>query len=41
MDAEVRKKMGIGCIAPAPVPEIPVEGPAEAKEAVAVKVRKG
>jgi recombination protein RecA len=39
MDAEVRKKLGIGSAAPAEVPEIPVAGPAEAKEAV--RVRKG
>ena len=39
MDAEVRKKLGIGAAAPAEVPEIPIAGPAEAKEAV--RVRKG
>ncbi|MGD0942614.1 MAG: DNA recombination/repair protein RecA, partial [Terracidiphilus sp.] len=39
MDAEVRKKLGIGMAAPAEVPEIPIAGPAEAKEAV--RVRKG
>ncbi len=40
MDAEVRKKLGIGAAAvAAEVPEVPVAGPAEAKEAV--RVRKG
>jgi recombination protein RecA len=40
MDAEVRKKMGIGMAAVSvEVPEIPAAGPAEAKEAV--RVRKG
>jgi recombination protein RecA len=39
MDAEVRKKLGIGNSAAAEVPEIPAAGPAEAKEAV--RVRKG
>jgi recombination protein RecA len=39
MDAEVRKKLGIGGAAPAEVPEIPIAGPAEAKEAV--RPRKG
>jgi recombination protein RecA len=38
MDAEVRKKLGIGA-AKADVPEVPATGPAEAKEAV--RVRKG
>ncbi len=38
MDAEVRKKLGIG-VAKAEVPEVPATGPAEAKEAV--RVRKG
>ena len=38
MDAQVRKELGIGC-AKADVPEVPAEGPAEAKEAV--RVRKG
>ena len=39
MDAEVRKQLGIGAAAVAEVPEVPVAGPAEAKEAV--RVRKG
>ncbi len=39
MDAEVRKKLNIGAPAKAEVPEVPVTGPAEAKEAV--RVRKG
>jgi recombination protein RecA len=39
MDAEVRKKLGIGTAAVADVPEVPAAGPAEAKEAV--RVRKG
>ena len=39
MDAEVRKKLNIGAAATAEVPEVPVAGPAEAKEAV--RVRKG
>jgi recombination protein RecA len=34
MDAEVRKKLNIGPSSKAEVPEIPVTGPAEAKEAV-------
>src|ERR1700739_4129774 len=34
MDAEVRKKLNIGAVAKADVPEVPVTGPAEAKEAV-------
>jgi recombination protein RecA len=38
MDAEVRKKLNIGAVK-AEVPEVPVTGPAEAKEAV--RVRKG
>ncbi len=38
MDAEVRKKLGIGAVK-ADVPEVPATGPAEAKEAV--RVRKG
>jgi recombination protein RecA len=38
MDAEVRKKLNIGAVK-ADVPEVPAEGPAEAKEAV--RVRKG
>jgi recombination protein RecA len=39
MDAQVRKQLGIGAAAVAEVPEVPVAGPAEAKEAV--RVRKG
>jgi recombination protein RecA len=39
MDAEVRKRLGIGANANAEVPEVPAAGPAEAKEAV--RVRKG
>jgi recombination protein RecA len=39
MDAEVRKRLGIGQPAKADVPEVPATGPAEAKEAV--RVRKG
>jgi recombination protein RecA len=39
MDAEVRKKLGIGANAGADVPEVPEAGPAEAKEAV--RGRKG
>jgi recombination protein RecA len=39
MDAEVRKRLGIGNAASADVPEVPVAGPAEAKEAV--RARKG
>jgi recombination protein RecA len=38
MDAEVRKKLNIGAVK-ADVPEVPADGPAEAKEAV--RVRKG
>jgi recombination protein RecA len=38
MDAELRKKLGIGA-AKAEVPEVPAAGPAEAKEAV--RARKG
>jgi len=34
MDAEVRKKLNIGGVAKAEVPEVPIAGPAEAKEAV-------
>src|SRR5690348_8410816 len=34
MDAEVRKRLGIASAANAEVPEVPVAGPAEAKEAV-------
>jgi len=34
MDAEVRKRLGIGQAAKADVPEVPAAGPAEAKEAV-------
>ena len=34
MDAEVRKKLNIGGVAKAEVPEVPITGPAEAKEAV-------
>ena len=34
MDAEVRKKLNIGAVAKADVPEVPFAGPAEAKEAV-------
>ncbi len=34
MDAEVRKKLNIGAPAKAEVPEVPVTGPAEAKEAI-------
>jgi recombination protein RecA len=33
IDSEVRKKLGIG-MAKAEIPEVPVSGPAEAKEAV-------
>src|SRR6202041_1093335 len=39
IDTELRKKLNIGSAAPADVPEIPIAGPAEAKEAV--RVRKG
>jgi len=39
MDAEVRKRLGIGQAANAEVPEVPAAGPAEAKEAV--RPRKG
>jgi recombination protein RecA len=39
MDAEVRKKLNIGGAAKAEVPEVPVAGPAEAREAV--RVRRG
>ena len=39
MDAEVRKRLGIGQEANPEVPEIPAAGPAEAKEAV--RIRKG
>jgi recombination protein RecA len=39
MDAEVRKKLNIGQAVKAEVPEIPVTGPAEAKEAV--RARRG
>ncbi len=40
MDSELRKKLGIGAVAKAvEVPEVPVTGPAEAKEAV--RPRKG
>jgi recombination protein RecA len=39
MDAEVRKRLGIGVSADAEVPEVPAAGPADAKEAV--RVRKG
>ncbi|HUB29527.1 MAG TPA: recombinase RecA [Terracidiphilus sp.] len=39
MDAEVRKRLGIGQSANAEVPEVPDAGPAEAKEAV--RVRRG
>jgi recombination protein RecA len=39
MDAEVRKKLNIGLSNKAEVPEIPVTGPAEAKEAV--RARRG
>jgi recombination protein RecA len=39
MDAEVRKRLGIGQDPNAEVPEVPAAGPAEAKEAV--RVRKG
>jgi recombination protein RecA len=39
MDAEVRKKLNIGAPAAAEVPEVPVSGPAEAKEAV--RARRG
>jgi recombination protein RecA len=39
MDAEVRKRLGIGVSADAEVPDVPAAGPAEAKEAV--RVRKG
>ena len=34
LDAEVRKKLNIGGVAKADVPEVPASGPAEAKEAV-------
>jgi recombination protein RecA len=39
MDAEVRKRLGIGQLANPDVPDVPAAGPAEAKEAV--RVRKG
>ena len=39
MDAEVRKRLGLGREANAEVPEVPAAGPAEAKEAV--RIRKG
>ncbi|HZB88577.1 MAG TPA: recombinase RecA [Terracidiphilus sp.] len=39
MDAEVRRKLNIGAVAKADVPEVPAAGPAEAKEAV--KPRRG
>jgi recombination protein RecA len=39
IDAEVRKKLGIGAHAAADVPEVPEAGPAEAKEVV--RGRKG
>ena len=39
LDAEVRKKLGIGAYAAADVPEVPEAGPAEAKEVV--RGRKG
>jgi len=39
MDAEVRKRLGVGQLANAEVPEVPASGPAEAKEAV--RPRKG
>jgi recombination protein RecA len=39
MDAELRKKLGIGAAAKAEVPEVPEAGPAEA--AAAVRTRKG
>jgi recombination protein RecA len=39
MDAELRKKLGIGAAAKADIPEVPAQGPAEAKEAV--RGRKG
>jgi len=39
MDAEVRKRLGIGQAANAEVPDVPAAGPAEAKEAV--RPRKG
>ncbi len=34
MDAELRKKLNIGGVAKAEVPEVPVAGPTAAKEAV-------
>jgi hypothetical protein len=34
MDAELRKKLGIGAANKAEVPEVPEAGPAQAKEAV-------
>jgi recombination protein RecA len=34
MDAELRKKLNIGAVAKAEVPEVPAAGPAEAKEVV-------
>jgi recombination protein RecA len=37
MDAELRKKLGIGAPAKADVPEVPAAGPQEAKEAVRPK----
>src|ERR1700690_945525 len=37
VDAELRKKMGIGAASSAPIPEVPSDGPAQAKEVVRAK----